>query len=116
MFWKKRVKAELLTANIIDKYIDSEDLLYIFFQAPWCSSCKILTPILNDLAHEHRDENVCIAVVNTDEERTLAQEHNIRTLPTLVIYGHGKEVYRGSGMIPKLRLKEQINNQLKKQA
>jgi thioredoxin len=116
MFWKKRKKAELLTLSNIDEYKDNNNLLYIFFQAPWCSSCKILTPILNDLAHEYREKKVCIAIVNTDKEKALAQQYGIRSLPTLVIYDHAREVYRGSGMIPKLRLKEHIDNQLKKQA
>lgn len=113
MFWKrrKREKAlELSSGNYKDEIKKHENIL-VFFEAPWCGACKILHPLLNELADENRESLATkIAVVNTDQERELSQEFSIRSLPTLLVYRNEKLVHRGPGMISKPRLQEMIDN------
>ena len=55
------------------------------FWAPWCAPCKMMAPILNDLAGTV-DDNVTIAKVNVDEQQDLSRKYNIRSIPTLLMF------------------------------
>ncbi|MCL2558023.1 MAG: thioredoxin [Treponema sp.] len=70
------------------------------FWAPWCGPCKMIGPILDQIAEEY-DGKIKIAKVNTDEEAELAQRHDISSIPTLVIYKGGEIVARQTGSLPK---------------
>lgn len=111
MFWKrrKRQKATELFRENFEEKINEKNISFVFFSAPWCHACKMIKPILHDLADENRDrENFMLAIVNTDKERELSQKFSIRSLPTLVIFKDGKMIEHTSGMIPKMRLQEMI--------
>ena len=115
MLWKrtKRKQALELGKDTFKYNIENKPLVFAFFEAPWCGACKILHPILDDLAHENKDQQeLIIGVVNTDYERELSQEFNIRSLPALLVFHNKRMVFQGSGMISKPRLQEIINNLL----
>ena len=115
MFWKRRkkVKATELSSETFDQVIAREKNVMVFFEAPWCGACKMLHPFLNDLADENREEDIVIAVVNTDHERDLSQKYNVRSLPTLVIFKNGELLKQGPGMMSKPRLQEIIDSLIK---
>ena len=117
MFWnrRKRQKATELTKETFDESLKKQSLSLVFFEAPWCGACKMLTPILHELADENVDKDVMIAMVNTDHERKLSQQFSIRSLPTLVTWKNNEIVYQGSGMISKPRLQEMIDSLLAEQ-
>lgn len=113
MLWgRKREKAHVLNDNTFHEHLESHTLVYVFFEAPWCQACKILHPILDDLADEYREQPVEISVVNVDANKELSLKYKIKSLPTLVIFHNKNIVFQGSGMIPKLRLKEYIDKHI----
>lgn len=67
------------------------------FWASWCMPCKLMAPVLNELAEE-TDEKVTIAKLNVDESQTTASKFNVRSIPTLILFNDGKEIHRFVGV------------------
>lgn len=107
---RKREKALEITKENFDEVLKKNEISLVFFEAPWCGACKMLHPILNELADENREKAITIAVVNTDHERELSQEYQIKSLPTLIVFKNGENIQQGPGMISKPRLQEMIDN------
>jgi len=68
--------------------------------ADWCQPCKMLNPIINDLAEEY-GEVATIGKLNVDQNRQVSAQYGIRSIPTLLIFKEGKEVNRIVGVKPK---------------
>ncbi|MBN2683575.1 MAG: thioredoxin [Bacteroidales bacterium] len=83
-------------------------LILIDFWAPWCAPCKMIAPILSDLA-ESESHRIKIAKVNVEYEKQLASKFNIRNIPTMVIMKNGVEVKRLVGMKTKKMILKEIN-------
>ncbi|MGF1614923.1 MAG: thioredoxin [Gammaproteobacteria bacterium] len=74
------------------------------FWAAWCAPCQMLTPILHKLAQDYGGKFLLVTV-NTDEERQLAQEHGIRSLPTVRLFRNGKAVEEFFGVQPEATIR-----------
>jgi thioredoxin 1 len=72
-------------------------ILLVDFWAPWCGPCKMMAPILNEIAELDSDK-ATIGKVNVDNQQALAQKYQIRSIPTLVMFADGKEVKRFTGV------------------
>lgn len=81
-----------LTATTFSQHIKG-GISIVDFWAEWCMPCKLMMPVLNELA---ADKNLSIKVykVNVDQQRTLAAKYNIKSIPSLLIFKNGKEVKR----------------------
>ena len=62
------------------------------FWAPWCNPCRMLAPVLEELAKDKPEVKVC--KVNIDEEQALAERFGVMSIPTVVVFENGKEVDR----------------------
>ncbi len=71
-----------------------EDTVLVDFYADWCGPCRRMAPAINELAREGRG---IVAVADVDRNPTLAQQHDVRVLPTLVVYRGGEIVERHTG-------------------
>ncbi len=81
-------------------------LVLVDFWAPWCAPCKMMTPILNDIA-ETKSDKLTIAKVNVDQNKQLSQKYKIRSIPTIILFKDGKEYKRLMGYkSKKILLKE----------
>ena len=109
---RDRVKVTEIGKENFEEAIQSKKVVFVYFEAPWCSACKMLHPILNELADENREKEVLIAVVNVDAERELAQQFRIMSIPQVVVFKDGKKQFQGSGMISKPRTQEMIDTYL----
>ncbi|KGQ70985.1 thiol reductase thioredoxin [Chelonobacter oris] len=73
------------------------------FWAPWCGPCKMIAPILDDIATE-LDGKVKVVKINVDENQQVAAQFGVRSIPTLVIFNEGKAVTTQVGALPKNQL------------
>jgi thioredoxin 2 len=71
--------------------------------ADWCGPCKMMAPLLDDLAHDRQGE-LLVAKLDTDRNQATAQRFDIRGIPTLLIFSGGREVARQTGAIPRAQL------------
>lgn len=91
--------------NNFDEVIKSKVL--VDFYANWCGPCKMLSPILEQLASE---VDIDIIKVDVDKYQDLAREYKIMSIPCLILFDNKKEIKRTLGFMPKEKLKEFINN------
>ncbi len=69
------------------------------FYADWCGPCRMVSPIVDEIAHERNDITVC--KVNVDDENSLAMKYGVMSIPTLLVFKDGKEAARIVGARPK---------------
>ena len=98
-----------ITADDFKKEVLEESkTVLIDFYADWCGPCKMLAPVLEEIAKENI--NTKFVKINVDDAQDLAMEYNVMSIPTLVVIKNGKEVNRVVGLVSKSELMEIINS------
>ena len=97
-----------INQNEFEKEVEkSQKPVIVDFYATWCGPCKMLSPILEEIAETEKD--VKILKVDIDENMDLAQKFGIMSVPTLMLFKDGEEYGREIGFKPKEQLKEIID-------
>lgn len=86
-------------SNFEIEVLQSEGKVLVDFWAPWCAPCRMLGPIIDEIANERNDIKIC--KVNVDEESELAAQFGIMSIPTVIIFEKGKVVNQIMGARPK---------------
>lgn len=108
MFWKKKPKYEITyitDQNFNELVAQSKIPVLLDFYANWCGPCKIIGPIIEELAEAY-EGRALVAKVNTETNPQLSQHFKIKSIPTLMIFEHGALVERFQGLVPKPNLEE----------
>lgn len=95
---------ELSNNNFKNEVLEEKGITLIDFWASWCGPCRMLSPIVDEVAEEV--EGIKVGKVNVDEQQELARQFNIMSIPTLVVLKNGQEIKRSLGFLPKEEVKE----------
>jgi len=91
--------------------INSASLVLVDFWAEWCGPCKMIAPLLNDIAEEYSDQ-VTVGKLNIDQNSGTPPKYGIRGIPTLLLFKEGNVVDTKVGALSKTQLKEFIDSNL----
>jgi thioredoxin 1 len=106
----KDVKASQKLVNLNDQNFNQkvkQGMVLVDFWAEWCMPCKLMIPVLNELA-EDSDVKATIAKLNVDAAKTTASRFGIRSIPTMILFKNGVEVHRFVGVKTKDYLKKEL--------
>ena len=92
--------------NFQNEVMNSDKPVLLDFWAPWCAPCRMVVPIIEEIAGERPD--IKVGKINVDEQSELASEFSIMSIPTLVVMKNGKIVQQVSGARPKKAILEML--------
>lgn len=92
---------EVTSENFEKEVLNSNVPVLVDFYADWCGPCKMLRPILEEIASEKEEGKIKFASLNVDEAEDIAMKYNVSSIPCLVLIEGGKEVKRSVGLRPK---------------
>lgn len=87
------------SAEEFNELLKNEDILLVDFFADWCGPCKMLAPVIDQIAEQYADK-ISVAKINIDENRDIASEYGIMSIPTIVVFKGGAEAAREVGVKP----------------
>ena len=86
---------KITAENFEEEVVKSDVPVLVDFWAPWCGPCKMLSPIIDEIAAEVTDVKIC--KVNTDEADTIALKYRVMSIPTLILFKNGQPVSTSVG-------------------
>jgi thioredoxin 1 len=101
------MEIEVTTSNI-DELLASDKPVMIDFWAVWCGPCRMISPIVDELAAEY-DGKVIIGKCNVDDQAEITERMKIRNIPTLLFFKGGEQVDKHVGAATKPQLAEKLN-------
>ena len=90
---------KLNTQNFADEVLNASGTVLVDFYADWCGPCKMVSPIVDEIAAEQTE--ITVGKLNVDESNSLAAKYNVMSIPTLIVFKGGKETARIVGFRPK---------------
>ncbi len=100
------------TSTNFDDVLSKHEFVVVDFWAEWCMPCRMITPIIEELAKEYAGKVVFVKV-NTDESPTIAARYSISAIPTLIFFRRGKPVDQIIGALPKDGIKRWIEKNIR---
>lgn len=93
--------------NFENEVLNSEVPVLVDFWAPWCSPCKMVAPIIDEIAQEYQGK-LKVVKLNTDDNQNTAVRYGIRSIPTLGIFNNGQIVDGVIGAVPKHMIESKL--------
>ena len=101
------MSAQKIDVQNFDMLLTEARPVLLDFYADWCGPCRMVAPVLEEIAEERRD--VLVGKINVDENPELASRFGVFSIPTLVVLKEGKETARSVGAKPKAQLLDLLN-------
>ena len=101
------MSAQKINVQNFDMLLTEARPVLLDFYADWCGPCRMVAPVLEEIAEERRD--VLVGKINVDENPELASRFGVFSIPTLVVLKEGKETARSVGAKPKAQLLDLLN-------
>ena len=90
---------KITAENYENEVLNSDKPVLLDFWAAWCGPCKMVSPLVDEIALENAD--IKVGKINVDEQPDLATKFGVMSIPTLVVMENGKEINRSIGAMPK---------------
>jgi thioredoxin 1 len=98
---------EVTDNNFQAEVIESDVPVLVDFWAPWCGPCRMVAPVVEEIAKE-RGEDLKVVKLNIDENQQTAMSFNVMSIPTLMLFRHGQQVKTVVGAYPKKKLEAEL--------
>ena len=98
---------EVTDSTFDAEVVEAETPVIVDFWAEWCGPCKMIAPIVEELAEEY-DGQVRFTKLNIDENPEVSMKYGIRSIPTLLLFKDGKPVEQIIGAVPKREIKKRV--------
>ena len=102
---------ELSDDDFQSEVLQASEPVLVDFWAPWCQPCRMIAPLVEELARENAG-SLKVAKVNIDNSPSVATQYGVTSIPTLIVFKDGEVVDRFMGIQPKQRLQDAINQAL----
>lgn len=89
----------ITSSNFESEVLEADGRILIDFWASWCGPCKMMGPVVEQIAEEHSE--IKVAKINIDEEPMLAQKYGVMSIPTLILFEDGKPKDTSIGLVSK---------------
>jgi len=99
--------SEVTDNNFQAEVIESDTPVLVDFWAPWCGPCRMVAPVVEEIAKE-RGDNLKVVKLNIDENQQTAMQFNVMSIPTLILFRHGQPAKTVIGAYPKKRLEAEL--------
>lgn len=97
---------EVTDANFTAEVIESEKPVLVDFWAPWCGPCRVVAPVLEEIAGERPE--LRIVKLNVDENQQTAAQYQVLSIPTMILFKNGSPAKTIVGAYPKKRLEQEL--------
>lgn len=98
---------KLTTGNFEQEVLQSNQTVLVDFYADWCGPCKMMAPVIDEIAKERAD--IKVGKLNIDEEMEIAQKYGVMSIPTFIVFKNGEAVQKDMGAKPKAAVLEMLN-------
>ena len=97
---------DVTDTNFQAEVLESETPVLVDFWAPWCGPCRLVAPVMEEIANERDD--IRVVKVNTDENQQTAVQYQIISIPTMILFRNGQEVHRVIGVRRRKELEAEL--------